>query len=250
MSNKVLENGSEGIPFGVYWYYDLQYFLDDHNKLDIVFDIGAHFGETANTVIKYFPNSTIYSFEPVPNTFNVLTEKVKSLSQVKPFNLALGDKTGQIQMTNFPLCTTNTVLIEQKQKKSAEMIKDITTVNVDTVDHFCQREGINLINLLKIDTEGFEINVLKGAKQLLQEGKIDFILAECSFYQPDIGFPHGDFVEILNYLHPLQYRVVSFYTAAVDNLGWSWGDVLFKKITTKTSIGKPVYSVPIKPTIS
>lgn len=245
MLNNLKQDSSSDIPFGVYWYYDLQYFLNK-NKLDLVFDIGAHFGETAKIVLQNFPESRIYSFEPVTDTFQVLCEQVKSLSQVKPFNLALGDRIGKVEMTNFPLCTTNTILIDKKQAKSEERIKDIITVNVDTIDNFCKRENINHINLLKIDTEGFEVQVLEGAKNMLREGKIDYILAECSFYQPGIGFPHGDFVEILNYLHPFQYRVVSFYTAAINNWGWSWGDVLFKKIIPQIPMGEPVYSVSIK----
>jgi FkbM family methyltransferase len=241
MLTKLLQKGlrkiglleaQKNIPFGVYWYYDLKYFLQEEN-LEIVFDVGANVGQTAKLITQHFPDSTTYSFEPVPRTFDLLAEQMKPFANVKPVNIAFGDQAGQAEILTTPLCETNTLLVNRRQKKASDTEEEMVTVNIDTVDNFCLQRNIESINLLKIDTEGFEINVLKGSEKLLKEGKIDYILAECSFYQPENLDPHGDFVEILNYLHPFNYRVVSFYTAAVNNFGWFWGDVLFQKVTTQ-----------------
>jgi hypothetical protein len=210
MLTKLLQKGlrkiglleaQKNIPFGVYWYYDLKYLLQGKN-LETVFDVGANVGQTAKLITQHFPDSTTYSFEPVPRTFDLLTEQMKPFANVKPVNIAFGEQPGQAEILTTPLCETNTLLVNRRQKKAS-------------------------------DTEGFEINVLKGSEKLLKEGKIDYILAECSFYQPENLDPHGDFVEILNYLHPFNYKVISFYTAAVNNFGWFWGDVLFQKVTTQ-----------------
>jgi FkbM family methyltransferase len=246
---KMLQNGlrqiglleaPKNLTFGVYWYYDLKYFLQE-KTLDIVFDVGAHVGQTAKLITQHFPDSMIYSFEPVPRTYDLLTERMKPFPNVKPVNIAFGSELGQTEIKTVPLCQTNTLLVNRRRKKPFDTEEEVVTVNIDTIEHFCKQNNIHSINLLKIDTEGFEINVLKGAEMLLKEGRIDYILAECSFYQPEHLDPHGDFVEILDYLHPFNYKVISFYTAAVNNFGWFWGDVLFQKVTTQVH-GKPVYS--------
>ncbi len=218
MLTKLLQKGlrkiglleaQKNIPFGAYWYYDLKYLLQDKN-LETVFDVGANVGQTAKLITQHFPDSTTYSFEPIPSTFDLLTEKMKPFANVKPVNIAFGEQAGQAEILTTPLCETNTLLVNRRQKKASDTQEEMVTVNIDTVDNFCLQRNIESINLLKIDTEGFEINVLKGSKKLLQEGKIDYILAECSFYQLENLDPHGDFVEILNYLHPFNYRVVCF----------------------------------------
>jgi len=224
------------IPFGAYWYYDLKYFLKE-KTLETVFDVGANVGQTAELITQHFPDSTTYSFEPVPRTFDLLTERMKPFANVKPVNIAFGDQAGQAEILTIPFSERNTLLVNRREKKASDTEEEMVTVNIDTVAHFCLQKNIESINLLKIDTEGFEINVLKGSEKLLKEGKIDYILAECTFYQPENLDPHGDFVEILNYLHPFNYRVISFYTAAVDNFGWCWGDVLFQKVTTQVPGG-------------
>ena len=53
------------------------------------------------------------------------------------------------------------------------------------------------------------------------------MVCECEFTARP-GEPHADFRAIQDLLEPLGYKVVSFYTGGVDNLGWIWGDVLFR----------------------
>ena len=96
-----------------------------------------------------------------------------------------------------------------------------------TVDEYMYENRIDRIDLLKIDTEGNEEAVLRGSMRHLEDRKIEFVLCECDFTaRPDE--PHGDFRTVLGLLEPLAYRVVSVYTNGVDNLGWLWGDVLFR----------------------
>lgn len=216
---------STSIPFGVKWYQDIQYFPNGCN-LDIIFDVGANIGQTASTAIKHFPNSRIYSFEPVPSTFQALLAKTKLFPQVIQINSALGSQISRLPITSKPLAQTNTLISSSDDLKENNC--ETVFVDVDTIDNFCKENKIDKINLLKIDTEGYEIEVLKGAKQFLSLNKIDYILAECEFVTRTNEI-HGNFVEILNYLQPFQYNVVSFYTGGVNNLGWIWGDVLFRK---------------------
>jgi hypothetical protein len=100
-------------------------------------------------------------------------------------------------------------------------------VRAITVDEYAQDQGVDRIDLLKIDTEGHEEAVLRGSVEQLERASIEFVLCECEFTErPEER--HADFRAVQDLLAPFGYRVVSFYTGGVDNLGWLWGDVLFR----------------------
>lgn len=223
------------VRFGVEWNQDIRYLLNGKD-LELVIDVGANIGQTVHEVLKYFPKTRIYCFEPVPSTFEELTEETRPYPNVFPFNIALGDEVSTLPMTARTLAQQNTLVFNADALKESNI--EIIEVQVDTLDQFCLKEKINRINLLKIDTEGYEMKVLKGAEKLLSAGRIDYLIVECDFFKRS-DQPHGDFVEILNYLQPLQYNVVALYTAGVDNSGWVWGDVLFGKICNE----EPGFSV-------
>jgi len=218
---------ARNIPFGVEWYHDIQYFTKA-SKLEIILDVGANIGQTALSLSKHFSDSLIYCFEPVPSTFEELVTSTKALPKVKAINQALGEKINRVPMTAKPLAEQNTLVINGNKSTSGDC--ETVLVDVNTLDNFCQSNKIDKINLLKIDTEGYEMNVLKGAQQLLSAHKIDYIVVECDFFRRS-NEPHGDFFEVFNYLKSWEYNVVSFYTGGIDACGWKWGDVLFKKST-------------------
>jgi len=83
--------------------------------------------------------------------------------------------------------------------------KGIIEVPIDSIDSFCAQKKIDQIDLLKIDTEGHEMCVLKGAEKLLSEKRIDFVLSECEFFRREEE-PHGDFTSISNYLGSFDLR--------------------------------------------
>jgi FkbM family methyltransferase len=97
---------------------------------------------------------------------------MKPFANVKPVNIAFGEQAGQVEILTTPLCETNTLLVNRRQKKASDTEEEMVTVNIDTVDNFCLQRNIESINLLKIDTEGFEINVLKGSEKLLKRVRL------------------------------------------------------------------------------
>ncbi|NER29572.1 MAG: FkbM family methyltransferase [Symploca sp. SIO1C4] len=221
------------VPFGVNWCDDLKSLIKE-NKLEVIFDVGANIGQTSQELINYFPDSYIYAFEPVPSTFKELLRNTNNFKNIKPINIAFGDQIDRLPITTDFLSVYNTFLIDKKQKKSSNEVEETTLVDVETIDNFRQRNNIDQVNLVKIDTEGYEINVLKGAEISLKEQKIDYIFAECDFYSRPNSQPHGNFTELLNYLQRFKYQVVSFYTSGVDAHGWIWGNVLFCRTINKT----------------
>jgi FkbM family methyltransferase len=213
-------------PFGVRWYRDIQYFPNGV-ALDTVFDIGANTGQTAQQLVRHFPKARIYSFEPVPSTFQELVRNTSNYGNVEPVCCALGAARGSGKMTTESLSVGNTLVVNEELGSSSGALVEVP---VDTVDAFCADRNLQRVNLLKIDTEGYEMSVLRGAQNLLAEKRIDFILAECDFSRRE-GEPHGDFIEISQHVSAFGFRVVSFYAGGVDDLGWVWGDVLFREIS-------------------
>src|SRR5262249_42479094 len=76
-------------------------------------------------------------------------------------------------------------------------------------DDFCADHGIERINILKTDTEGYDLHVLKGAERQLVHGKIDFIYVEVGFNKDDVA--HSWFCGILDYLSSMGYQLFCFY---------------------------------------
>jgi FkbM family methyltransferase len=213
------------LPFGEDWRRDLQYCANG-GSVDTLFDVGANLGQTAFAVAEFFPNCRVYCFEPVPSTFDELKLRTKTFPKIVPVRSALADRQGSLSMLAQPLSLTNRVM---QPPDFAENKLQMVEVRVDTVDAFCKENSIQRIGLLKIDTEGYELKVLAGARRMLSTGAVDYILAECDFL-PRPSEPHGYFADIFNHLREFNFNVVAFYNGGVDDLGWVWGDVLFRKV--------------------
>jgi FkbM family methyltransferase len=204
-------------PFGVSWVDDLRYYLGDA-RLSVALDVGAHRGETAQLLAECFPGAIVHSFEPVPHSFEALRAATAGLD-VRCVNAAVGDVEGRARMR----------LGEDSGRSGFRARGSELEVRTVTLDRYAAAEGLERIDLLKIDAEGHEPWVLRGALGLLRAGRVDYVLAECEFSER-ADEPHGDFAAISALLGPLGYRVVSFYTGGVDDLGWRWGDVLFRRL--------------------
>lgn len=204
------------VPFGVRWEDDLAYCLQGR-PLRVAVDVGAHFGETARRVAASFPGARVHCFEPIPTSFRRLERAVAGLDAVC-VQAALSDEPGTVEMG----------LGESSFSSGFGAAGTRIDVRVDTLDAYVAQAAIESVELLKVDVEGHEPSVLRGATGLLATGRIEHVLCECEFvHRPDE--PHGDFAEIVRILLPHGFRVVSFYTGGVDGLGWRWGDVLFRR---------------------
>src|SRR6516162_9804800 len=69
-------------------------------SINCVFDVGANTGQTSLTVLAYFPNAEVYSFEPHPDTFRILAAGLKG-RRAQAFNLALSDKSGKAELFTY-----------------------------------------------------------------------------------------------------------------------------------------------------
>lgn len=143
-------------------------------KLETVFDIGAHKGETVVNFKKFFKVKNIFSFEPSKKNFKELFEFTKNFSNVKIYNFAFGSK-NEKKSLNYSLesssSTINSINQNSKYYKLKKklffgntnkklFVKEI--IKVMRIDNFLLSKKISSIDILKIDTEGFEFEVIKG----------------------------------------------------------------------------------------
>jgi FkbM family methyltransferase len=148
-----------------------------------IFDVGANIGDWSDRVAQGFGGSvSLYAFEPASDTFTALQKRFDNRSAragvVKCFNIALGKgkematlyKSDQFSGTNSLLKPMHN--IEKISVSSKEM------VSVQEGDEFCKSNDISYIDFVKIDTEGYEISVLKGFSNYIENGKIGAIQFE------------------------------------------------------------------------
>ena len=171
-------------------------------KPKVIFDIGANIGQTVDFYRDIYPNSKIYTFEPVPSTFNELQKHCSGKADVFPFNIAFGEsaESRKIKVIKNSNSVTNSINDAfQSNLESSDQGFDEVEIRIETLDDFVSREGINQIDLLKIDTEGFEVPVLNGAKKLLSSGKVSAIICEAGFIKSNTRNTYfGDINEILD----------------------------------------------------
>lgn len=146
----------------------------------VLFDVGANIGDYSKALTEAFPAGQIYAFEPNPNTFEILKRNVNG-DNVACIPAGLGSAAGAGTLNVYP-----DNLSSPHASRSVELLTDFhrcpnpteIPFEITTVDSFCAKNAISRIGLLKIDAEGFELDVLKGAREMLARSSIDLIQFE------------------------------------------------------------------------
>jgi FkbM family methyltransferase len=185
-------------PRGRIMEVDLLRILGDEPR--VVFDVGANVGQTAIRFSKWFPRAAIHSFEPVPDNYARLVDATSALPAVKTYPRACGATAGTFAMN----------LGDDSELHSLAARSGATTIDVQvtTIDAFCEEQSIPQVDLLKTDTEGFETEVLNGARNMLARGAIQFVYVEVGLNgQPN----HTPFGDVLAILKPAGFEFSGFY---------------------------------------
>ena len=155
-----------------------------NNNIDTVLDVGAHEGEFALSLNKSFNIKKIISFEPNKKIFSKLKNNTKRNSNIEIVNSGVGEKKERKNLNvnvESSSSSINELRIDSNYYKKkffltnlfkGNVIEEKVSINVIKLDDYINENKIENIDLLKIDTEGFEFNVLKGAHKNLEYIKI------------------------------------------------------------------------------
>ena len=166
-------------------------------SMECVFDVGANVGHWATVVHAVCPSAAIHAFEIVPQTFEQLQRNTAAVSSIVTNSFGLADRKETVMVRFFH--------DDPELSSMVAVPYDRPSVNVpsrtSTGDAYCEQRGIEQIDLLKIDTEGSELLVLRGMSGMIASGSIDVIQFEYSRINILSKFLLKDFYDLLDESH-------------------------------------------------
>ena len=177
-------------------------------KINFFIDVGAHKGSYTDLILKNFKIKKIFMFEPQKKIFKIIIKKYKKSKNVKIFNYAISNKNNfqKIYINRHDLTSSLTKLnesnsyLKRKSKLFIEnskqsLIKETYNVKTVRLSDVLNKGGIRKIELLKIDTEGHELEVLLGLGKRIKDTQ--YVLIE--FHRDKIYYNYKP-KKIHNYL--------------------------------------------------
>lgn len=149
-------------------------------KDPIILEAGAHMGFDTYGLAKMWPRAKVYAFEPVPELYSALVKRVGSMPNVKAFSLALGERNGSVEMYVSGGDSTGSSSI-LKPTAHLERFPSVTFGNQIQVrllrtEDWAKEQGVDRIDFIWLDMQGYEVNALKGMGSLL--AKVSVIYTE------------------------------------------------------------------------
>lgn len=194
----------------------------------LIFDVGANDGETVQEFLSAFPKANIVAFEPDEACCALLRRRFAS-PRVVVENVAVGSGCGSVRLNQFSGNRLNSVL-PLDQDPENPMIHSFaqigsTDVKLQTLDGYAAEHNIGHIDILKSDTQGYELEVLRGATRLLQAGLIRAVIVEVNFVPMYVR--QASFIELHTFLSSFGYRLVDFYNQVRIHGATDWCDACY-----------------------
>jgi FkbM family methyltransferase len=205
INNGYLVFNTKNIPWGIDLETDI-YRIIGSKKITTLFDIGAHHGFFTKNFANNFQVDEVYAYEPVTENFSQLTVNLSSLpGKVRCNQKAISNSDGFAEIELRGHSQWHTL----RRQNSPAISDKCEKVTLSTIDIEIKKYDLKVIDFLKIDTEGFEIEVLEGAKAALQGKRVKFIFIESTLIEKSEIHTHMDKIksELLNY----DYKLVAIY---------------------------------------
>jgi FkbM family methyltransferase len=203
-------------------FLDMRRFVTDGSDRT-VFDVGANRGQFLNHLRLHYPKAAVYSFEPSPATFCALSAKTSGMPNTSTWNIALGASAGKSILLENVNSDMSSML--QLGSQGWGRIERQTEIDIHTIDDFCQEQLISRIDILKSDTQGYELEVFKGAQRMMRENRVGLIYSEINFDEIYENLPPFD--EIFRFLREQDFVLAAFYKMEFKRQIVGWTDALF-----------------------
>ena len=201
-----------------------------HDK-QTVLDLGCYNGFFMREWLKVCPNAVVHAFEPAPESFAKLNESYGSHPRAKLINSGVGAEAGEIAFnTSTEKGYFNSFLdIDSKAlEKTLFSVDDMrkVTVPVTTLDGYVSEQQMEAIHLIKVDVQGYELNVLKGSTEKTL-GITDHWLIESGVERLYHGAPR--FTDIIDFMMDHGYHIMAFRAYHLGNNVQVETDILFRR---------------------
>lgn len=167
------------------------------NESPLILDVGANKGQTAIGYRQAFPNARIICFEPFPQSYADMHERLQADEGIELLPYAVADQPGQrIFHINPKADATNSLLGRETSGRryflKENNLPETITVEAITLDQFLEERGIATVAILKLDVQGGEWLALQGAARSLARQAFHLIYTETFFvshYEGSVLFP-------------------------------------------------------------
>ena len=227
-----LHNGEQEIDFAING--ERRFLQEMLRQARVAFDVGANIGDWTALALQLNATVQIHCFEPSPTTFRLLQSRIllkQCTGRVVFNNCGLGGAPGQAMLhvagegeeSGLNSLYVRSSLPEYQKLKTV-------AIQIDTFDRYCQRAGLTQVDLVKIDTEGHELSVLRGMRESLRQGQVRAIQFEYGGTYIDASILLRDvweFVKEVNpryqfhKLGPTSARRILHYTPALENFQYA-----------------------------
>jgi FkbM family methyltransferase len=199
-----------------------------------VLDVGGHHGQFTLFALEQFPNAQVISFEPQAEGAAKIRSAVAGDSRVRVLNYALSDSTGKAELHISKRSDSSSLLpIGEGQTTAYPGTEEATTevIELETLDNLLG-DPPKRPTLLKIDVQGAELSVLRGAERTL--AAVDEIFVECSFVELYEGQALAN--DVIDFLARHGFRLAGVFGPAYDADGRCLQvDALFRRSETATA---------------
>ena len=214
--------------------------INNLSKTDIsILDVGANKGQTTRRYRTEFPTAEIYCFEPFPDSIAELQKQFSDDRKIHIVPKAVAQKKGVATFYVNEFDATNSLLprpiSDRRYYPKSAGPKESIEVEVIDLDEFLRVSNISLIDILKFDIQGGELNALHGAESLLGAGSTSLIYTEIMF------IPHYEgaslFHEIWSFLSKFGYSLFDIYDLhRATNGQIRYGDALFVSESVRNNV--------------
>jgi FkbM family methyltransferase len=196
-----------------------------------IFDVGANIGATSLTYRRLFPDAVIHAFEPFPGAFGKLAARFANDGRVRCVPKAVSSSSGVASLHVNSMDVTNALspILDEAFGYLPDNFAKAGSVPVETttLDDYCRAEGVDRIDILKMDAQGSELDILRGGERLLSQGRVGLVYTELIFVP--VYEKQPAFHEIATFLAPFGFRLFDFFGFTYDPSGQlKWGDAIFR----------------------